>query len=101
MLTALVAALAAAIPIPQTPGSAPEFIGTPATPRPISAPPAPQHPHMAPNGSSLLHEDAWQTDASRRAGPLGNGISVASTFFARDCGSATFDSRGRIATACV
>jgi hypothetical protein len=56
---------------------------------------------MAPNGSSLLHEDAWQSDASTRAGPLGRDVQVTSTYFNRDCGSVTFDSRGRIVTVCV
>jgi hypothetical protein len=56
---------------------------------------------MAPNGRSLLHEDAWQTDASTRAGPLGRDVQVTSTYFNRDCGSVTFDSRDRIVTVCV
>jgi hypothetical protein len=101
MLAAIATALVAAMPIPQGPSSAPGFIGHPAVQRPLAAPPIPQHPHMAPNGSSLLHEDGWQTDASTRAGPLGDDPTVTSTFFARDCASVTFDSRGRIVTVCV
>jgi hypothetical protein len=56
---------------------------------------------MAPNGNSNLHEDGWQTDASRRAGPLGHSPQTFSTFFVRECASVTFDSRGRIVTVCV
>jgi hypothetical protein len=56
---------------------------------------------MAPNGSSNLHEDAWQTDTTRRAGPLGRDPQRLSSFHARDCASVTFDSRGRIVTVCV
>jgi hypothetical protein len=102
VLLAVAAALAAAIPIPELPtGSSPAFVGKPAIARPLHPPPVPQHPFMAPNGRSLLHEDAWQTDASTRAGPLGRDVEVTSTYFNRDCGSVTFDSRGRIVTVCV
>ncbi len=96
----LAAALAGPIPTVGT-GDAPAFLGAPARQRPISAPPIPQHPFMAPNGSNLLHEDAWQTDTTRRAGPLGRDVQATSTFFARDCASVTFDRRGRIVTVCV
>ena len=67
----------AATPIPSVPerhAALPRRAGDPAPAR--GAPPVPQHPFMAPNGSSLLHEDAWQTDASTRAGPLGRDIQV-------------------------
>jgi hypothetical protein len=56
---------------------------------------------MAPNGSSNLHEDAYQTDASARTGPLGRDMRRVSTFYSRECGSVTFDSRGRLVTVCV
>jgi hypothetical protein len=88
-------------PIPEGSTTAPPLVGAPATPRAIPAPPPPQHPFMAPNGSSNLHEDAWQTDTTRRAGPLGRDPQRLSSFFARDCASVTFDSRGRIVTVCV
>lgn len=102
MLAALLAVAAAASPIPSAPlGRPAEYIGAPATPRSLHAPPVPQHPHMAPDGNSLLHEDTWQSDASRRSGPLGRDIQVTSTFFSRECASVTFDSRGRIVSVCV
>ncbi len=101
-LAVAAAVVAVATPIPQvTGGDPPAFVGKPAAARPLHPPPVPQHPQMAPNGRSLLHEDAWQTDASTRAGPLGRDVQVASTFFARDCASVTFDTRGRIVTVCV
>jgi hypothetical protein len=97
----LTAPAGAQTPIPQTPSDAPAFVGAPARQAPLATPPSPRHPFMAANGSSNLHEDGWQTDASWRAGPLGRDVSVTSTFFARDCGSVTFDRRGRIVSVCV
>jgi hypothetical protein len=102
MLGALATILAvAAIPIPGDNGSTPAFIGTPATPHPVSAPAPPRHPFMAPNERSNLHDDAYQTDTYRGTGPLGHDTTVTSTFFSADCGSVTFDSQGRIVTVCV
>jgi hypothetical protein len=103
LLLLLVAAAPASAqtPIPEGPNNAPAFIGGPATPNPIPAPPPPQHPFMAPNGSSNLHEDAWQTDTTRRSGPLGRDPQRLSTFFSRDCASVTFNSKGRLVTVCV
>lgn len=97
------AAPAAAIPIPDGPraSSLPRFTGSAWTPDPVPAPPAPRHPHMAANGSSNLHEDAYMTDATRRTGPLGHDIRRTSTLLARECASVTFDRRGRIVTVCV
>ena len=65
-LALLVPAVAAAdpTPIPQSDTDT-QYVGNPATPNPIASPDPPRHPHMAPNGRSNLHEDAWQTDTSR------------------------------------
>src|SRR5688500_11914408 len=101
LLLAAAAPAAAQEPIPEGPSNAPAFEGEPATPRPIPAPPPPEHPFMAPNGSSNLHEDAWQTDTTRRSGPLGREPQRISTFFARECASVTFNSKGRLLTVCV
>src|SRR3954468_20440737 len=103
-LALLAPAAAHADPIPEGPqlGPAPvEFEGARWTPRPIVAPRAPRHPFMAANGRSNLHEDAWQTDTSRSPGPLGGAMTRTSTFYARECASITFDSRGRLVTVCV
>src|SRR4051812_16517321 len=96
-------ASAAAAPIPdpdRTPGI-PEFDGAAAAPHPVRAPLPPRHPHMAPNERSNLHVDAFQTDTNVLTGPLGSSPSTLSTFYSADCGSVTFDSRGRIVTVCV
>src|SRR3954454_3122536 len=91
-------------PIPEGPdaSSLPQFSGSPFTPQPVATPAPPRHPFMAPNGSSNLHEDAYQTDASARTGPLGGrDMRRTSTFYSRECASITFDSRGRLVTVCV
>jgi hypothetical protein len=100
------AAPAAAVPpapIPEGPDAAslPQFIGAPATPRPVRATDPPRHPFMAPNGRSNLHVDAYQTDVHLGPGPLGRGTTRTETFLEGDCASVTFDARGRIVTVCV
>ena len=109
-LGAVVAALICAAPafaghqpIPEGPDAneLPVFMGAPATPDPVFATEPPRHPFMAPNGLSNLHVDAWQTDRNKWFGPLGRDINRTSTFQSADCGSHTFDSRGRLITACV
>jgi hypothetical protein len=94
---------ASASPIPSDPATTPPraFDGAPSVPRRLTSPEPPRHPFMAPNGRSNLHDDAFQTDAYRGAGPLGRGMGVRSTFLTSDCASVTFDSRGRIVTVCV
>lgn len=87
------------IPDPLT--SAPEFEGDVATPRPVRAPRVPRHPFMAPNGRSNLHNDAYQSDAYRWRGPLGDETATSSALFFRECASITFDSAGRLITICV
>jgi hypothetical protein len=106
---ALGAALAAgpwgtalAMPIPQGDGTdAPAFQGAPATQQPVSAVAPPRHPFMAPNERSNLHVDAYQTDANRVPGPLGQKTSSTSTYLNADCASVTFDSKARVETICV
>ena len=98
-----VAAAAGATPIPNDPFAAPvpAFVGAPATPRPTPAPAVPQHPFMAPNGRSNIHDDAYQTDTYVGGGPLGRDPEVLSTQQNAECASLTFDSAGRIVTICV
>ena len=90
-------------PIPQDPfaSDVPTFIGAPATASPIAGQLPPQHPFMAPNGRSNIHDDAYMTDTYQQPGPLGNGIQTSSGLFSRECASITFDSLGRIVTICV
>jgi hypothetical protein len=94
---------AGAVPIPENPidSGAEQFVGSAAVPRAVRAKLPPRHPFMAPNGRSNLHNDAYQSDVYRRAGPLGRRMSRTSTFLAHECASVTFDSRGRIVTICV
>jgi hypothetical protein len=92
------------MPIPRDPlaSEQPEYLGQPAAPRRVRQRwRVPRHPFMAPNQRSNLHNDAYMTDAYRRLGPLGRETSTASALFFRECGSVTFDSRGRIVTVCV
>jgi hypothetical protein len=100
---ALAASAWAANPIPEGPGagSLTEFIGSPATANPVPFDEPPRHPFMAPNGRSNLHVDGFQTDVNSWVGPLGRGMTRASNFFAHECASVAFDSRGRIVTLCV
>lgn len=79
----------------------PQFLGGPAKPRPVKAAKVPRHPFMARNGRSVIHSDAYQTDTHAVSGPLGHGIVSRSTLQAAECGSVTFDRRGRIVTVCV
>jgi hypothetical protein len=90
------------VPIPGNPLASPApFEGGPATPNPVGGVPQPPvNPFMAPNGRSNIHDDAYMTDTYTVGGPLGNGTTL-STFFARECGSITFDSAGRIVSVCV
>ena len=103
-LMALLALPAAAVadPIPETDTSAQAFFGAPATQNPIfGIPEAPRHPFMAPNERSNIHTDAWQTDTNRLPGPLGRDMKRVSASHFADCGSVTFDSKGRIVSVCV
>src|SRR5689334_17124787 len=112
-LTAAVVALAAgplataapgpAIPIQQPPGGelVKDFTGRVAPVRPMAVPRIPQHPFMARNGASNIHNDAYQTDAYAVPGPRGRDLQVSSTEYLAECASVTFDSRGRIVTVCV
>jgi hypothetical protein len=105
-ITALVAAAEVSIPamrIPQQPGAlpVPEFIGRAATPQPVSARPIPQHPFMAPNGRSNVHNDAYMSDTYTTGGPLGRAPGVRSTLLGAECASVAFDRAGRLVTVCV
>lgn len=82
-------------------GDHPEFTGRPAKARPVKAPDVPRHPFMARNGRSVIHNDAYQTDTYTLSGPLGRDIATTTTLQAAECGSITFDRRGRIITVCV
>jgi hypothetical protein len=93
-----------AAPIPQDPRDpalVEDFIGEAAQPKPLNTFDVPDHPFMAADGDSNIHNDAYQTDAYDRMGPLGHDMSVTSTFHVAECASVTFDAAGRIVTICV
>lgn len=92
-------------PIPSTNlPPAPTFIGSLASPDPITGIPAvPQNGFMAPNGLSEIHDDGWQSDIYTWGAPLGREPQTFSNYLApgRDCGSITFDSQGRVISICI
>lgn len=91
------------LPIPSDPRDAliaPQT-GSAVAARPLPSLGIPQHPWMARNPNSNIHNDAYQSDSYDRPGPLGPDLSVVSTLVAAECASVTFDSRGRIVTVCV
>lgn len=96
-------AASAQTPIPSTNiPPAPTFVGSPAAPNPIFGIPAiPHNAFMAPNGLSEIHDDAWQSDIYRYGGPLGKAPQTVSNALGRDCGSVTFDHRGRVVAICI
>jgi hypothetical protein len=103
-VAALLAAAAAAVPIPQGPNAdrLPAAAGHAVAPAPLSASSPPRHPHMAPNGRSNIHDDAYQSDTYTGLGPLGTGgIDTLSALKGSECASITFDARGRLVTVCV
>ena len=92
----------AAVPIPQVPAQppVPAYIGAPAPARPVrGVPPTPRNPFMAPNGTSEIHGDAWQTDAYSWSGPAGRSPVTFSTLLSRDCATITFDTPGQRSSA--
>ncbi|WP_405495404.1 hypothetical protein [Nocardia sp. NBC_00511] len=101
-LFAAVAGTAAAVPIPAVPATPPGFLGNPAVAQPITdVPPVPQHPYLASNGSSGIHDDGWMSNTNTRPGPLGHSPQVVSAVIGGECGSITFDRAGRLVTTCI
>ena len=99
-------------PIPNEPvdgpSLVPDFQGKPATAKKVKTSKVPQNPFMAPNGLASVHNDGYQSDTYRWAGPLGNNPQVSSQAFGGDngglglCGiTIGFDSEGRLITICV
>ncbi|WP_372728493.1 hypothetical protein [Nocardioides sp.] len=90
-------------PIPPSPSDArvEKFEGAAAKARPIKQRRLPQHPFLAPNGRSSMHNDAYSSDAYEVSGPLGRDLVVTSaTYGIRECATITFDSQDRILALC-
>ena len=58
----------------------------------------PQHPYLAANGTSNVHNDAYMTDAYRIKGPVRDSLTITSLTLNRICITIAFDSEGRILT---
>ncbi len=101
MRAVLVAVLALVLPAAASAADPTEVIGGPAQPYAIPSLKVPEHPFMAPNGRSNLHDDGYQTDSYLRSGPLGHDMQVTTGSYNGVCGSVTFDQQGRIVTICV
>ena len=107
VLLALTGTASAATPIPQVPSVLAwlqVFTGQTATPQPVKASKPPRHPFMAANGRNSVHNDAYQTDTYRYAGPLGRDMRSYSQAFGGigSCGiTIVFDKQGRLLTTCV
>jgi hypothetical protein len=82
-------------------GSPDDFIGPAATAHRVRGTHVPRHPHMAPNGISNIHNDAFETDSYLWSGPLGDSPEVTSAFFSHECASITFDREHRLVAICV
>ena len=92
-----------AIPIPNSsPGLfVPGYEGAPATAQRVDSGSVPEHPFMANNGASNIHNDAYQSDTYTTPGPLGRNMAVNSTLRVAECASVTFTSSGLLETICV
>ncbi|NPC97087.1 hypothetical protein HOQ23_09930 [Nocardioides sp. zg-DK7169] len=90
------------LPVPPGPGLAvsPSYLGRPARVQPIDMV-VPQHPALAPNGRSTMHNDAWSSDAYPGPGPVGDSVEVDSAWFGlEECATLAFDRHDRLVALC-
>lgn len=90
------------LPIPPGPGVlvTDGYVGRAARAQPIDLV-VPQHPHLAPNGRSSTHHDAWATHAVPGPGPLGDSVEVDTAWYGvEECASVAFDSHDRLVALC-
>lgn len=91
----------APIPVLPTDLLVPRFVGAPVTAQPLAHPEIPQHPFLAPNGASSMHNDAYSSDAYAVSGPVGRDLQVTSAAYGvRECATVAFDSTGRLVGLC-
>jgi hypothetical protein len=104
-LVAAVSATAAgaATPIANgTPTTLPQYSGAAWNATRIMAKRPPHDRHMAPNGRSNVHNDAWMSDVYWVKGPLGiSPETLSSALDQRVCVTVTFDRKGRLVASCV
>jgi hypothetical protein len=83
----------------------PARVGEPHAPSaPLARPSLPQHPFMAPRGTSNMHVDSFTSNTYAWSGPLGHSPEVASRamgFMGGECPTINFDRQGHIVTVCV
>ena len=61
----------------------------------------PQHPGLAANGTSTMHDDAWATDSYQGPGPLGKNPEVTTAWYGlEECATLAFDPAGRLVALC-
>lgn len=90
------------LPIPPGGGLlvTPSYVGGPATAQPIDLT-LPQHPGLALNGTSSMHNDGGASDAYPGPGPLGRHPEVDSSWYGiKECATLAFDSRERMIALC-
>lgn len=90
------------LPIPPGAGLlvTPAYVGEAVTPQPIDLDIA-QHPGLAPNGTSSMHNDAAATDAYSWPGPLGSSPEVDTAWFGiEECATLAIESAGRLVALC-
>lgn len=90
------------LPIPPGAGAlvTPSYLGSPADAEPIDLD-LPQHPGMAQNGLSAMHNDGWSSDAYTGPGPLGDGTEVSTAWYGvKECATLAFDVYRRIIALC-
>lgn len=90
------------LPIPPGGGLlvTPSYEGSAYNPDPIEVD-VEQHPHLASNGNSSMHNDGWATDAYSVAGPLGEDLEVDTAWYGiKECATIAFDSKGRMIALC-
>lgn len=84
---------------PPTAGDVPRTVVVPVvTPHPIASPPVPRHPHMAPNGCSNMHNDAYMSDSYTWPGPAGGTLQIMRGRLDGLCATLTFTRESHIVT---
>ncbi len=90
------------LPIPPGGGQlvTPSYDGKAFQPQPITLE-VPQHPGLAPNGRSSMHDDGWATDSYEGLGPLGQDPEVTTAWYGlEECATLAFDDIGRLVALC-